>query len=648
MRVYLPANMAIRKQSVQSGRQNLPLEASQEGGSHGEFSWQLKNGYSAAYTLGCGVACPRGGGYLKAPGLGSALDDKQAMHAMSIDDMYHVERVLANGQGGVTELVTVEGTGPFVRKKIPNELANRGVWSALASCECRRLPRVEATYALPEQFVVVYDFVPGQTLEAYVAERGPASEAEACSLISDICEAAGALHAQGVIHRDISPRNVIVSADGAHLVDLGIARLRVEGASRDTTSLGTWGYASPEQYGFAQTDARSDVYSIGRIMGFVLTGMAPDAEGYQDALEATVSAGARAVVLRACAFEPSGRYQSAAEFAAALAALGEKGEADGASEPAGAAAAAAASPATAQTAAGDASSNGPAPSASGVASARVAAGDPAAEPARSKGISRRAAIAGAGVVALAGAGALAARALGAFGGSDNATTAAATAESATASTEAASASESTVETTVVVEGAEPLELAETAWLLTDSGMVSYVAGIKNPNADVAYTMVGVTATGYDAEGNVLFNDDQGIMVALPGRTSYYAGHASPGDALALSRVDISLSQGSTTSAYRQTGELALDVSNLREGEDSVGFATFTGKVSVSSTGEALDQIPSYCSSIAVTVLLRDALGKLVWATTDYVDNLAEGTQAFEVMASEVPDHAACEACAQPW
>ena len=561
---------------------------------------------------------------------------------MSIDDMYHVERVLANGQGGVTELVTVEGTGPFVRKKIPNELANRGVWSALASCECRRLPRVEATYALPEQFVVVYDFVPGQTLEAYVAERGPASEAEACSLISDICEAAGALHAQGVIHRDISPRNVIVSADGAHLVDLGIARLRVEGASRDTTSLGTWGYASPEQYGFAQTDARSDVYSIGRIMGFVLTGMAPDAEGYQDALEANVSAGARAVVLRACAFEPSGRYQSAAEFAVALAALGERGEGGGA------AAAAAASPAAAPATAGDSVPNVTAAAASGTASARVAADDLASEPARSKGVSRRAAIAGVGAVALAGAGALAARALGAFGGGDNATTAAAATESAAAGTESASAAESSAKTTVEVEGAEPLELAESAWSLMDSGMVSYVAGIKNPNADVAYTMVGVTATGYDAEGNVLFNDDQGVMVALPGRTSYYAGHASPSGELALSRVDISLSQASSTSAYRQTGDLTLEVSNLREGEDSVGLATFTGKVSVSATGEALDQLPSYCSSIAVTVLLRDALGKLVYATTDYVDNLAEGTQAFEVMASEVPEHATCEASAQPW
>lgn len=51
------------------------------------------------------------------------MDDKQAMHAMSIDDAYHVERTLARGPSGVTELVSIDGNGPFVRKKIPSPLS---------------------------------------------------------------------------------------------------------------------------------------------------------------------------------------------------------------------------------------------------------------------------------------------------------------------------------------------------------------------------------------------------------------------------------------------------------------------------------------------------------------------------------------------
>lgn len=253
-------------------------------------------------------------------GWGESLNDAQVMHAMALDDMYHVQSVLARGAGELTELVTIEGAGPFVRKKIPAEMARRGVWSALGQCSCTRLPRVEATYELPDQFVVVYDYVPGKTAESLVKESGVLPEAEATRIASEVCEAAGALHELGVIHRDISPRNIVVSSDGAHLIDLGIARLRVEGAVRDTNALGTYGFAAPEQYGFEQTDARSDVYSIGCVLGYLLTGLVPNADGYQEALadEAHVSAQVRTIVQKACSFEPSSRCQSAMDLAAAL------------------------------------------------------------------------------------------------------------------------------------------------------------------------------------------------------------------------------------------------------------------------------------------------------------------------------------------
>lgn len=249
------------------------------------------------------------------------MNDNQLMHAMSLDDTYRVEQVLARGEDGITELVTIDGAGPFVRKKMRQELARRNVWSALTECKSPRLPRVEATYELPEHFVVVYDFVPGRTLAKDIETDGPLTPESAVSLGIELCEAAEELHRHGIVHRDISPNNIVVAADGAHLIDLGIARMRVEGASKDTTSLGTWGFASPEQYGFAQTDARSDVYSIGRVLGFALTGVRPDDESYEQALKAIlehVPAKLAHVITRACSFEPSARFQSAAEMAGAL------------------------------------------------------------------------------------------------------------------------------------------------------------------------------------------------------------------------------------------------------------------------------------------------------------------------------------------
>ena len=111
------------------------------------------------------------------------MDDKQTAHAMGIDDTYRVERTLARGQGGVTELVSIDGIGPFVRKKIPSQLAQRNVWAALSACTNPRLPHVEATYELPDHFVVVYDYVSGRPLEHVVQQQGKLPERTATQLI---------------------------------------------------------------------------------------------------------------------------------------------------------------------------------------------------------------------------------------------------------------------------------------------------------------------------------------------------------------------------------------------------------------------------------------------------------------------------------
>ena len=163
------------------------------------------------------------------------------MHAMSINDAYHVERVLAQGRGGVTELVTLDGSGPFVRKKMPLSHARRDVWAALSSCSCPRLPQVVATYELPDAFVAVYGYVPGDTLAACVEAAGRFSLDRALRATREVCEAVEDLHRHGVIHKDLAPGNVVIAADGAHVIDCGIARMRDGAEDRDERALGTWG-----------------------------------------------------------------------------------------------------------------------------------------------------------------------------------------------------------------------------------------------------------------------------------------------------------------------------------------------------------------------------------------------------------------------
>lgn len=247
------------------------------------------------------------------------MQDEQVICAIELDDSYQVLSILASGPSGRTELVTRGGVGPFVRKRIPAAIANQAAWGVAMGLSCPRVPKVISLYALPDELVVVTEYVEGESLEARLS-RGPLTVAEAVRVASEVCEAASALHAAGIIHRDITPKNVILSRDGAHLIDLGIARLgaqaspRPQAGRKDTVALGTYGFAAPEQFGFAQTDERSDVYSIGKLLLFMLTGQTEvsAASGEQ------VPAWLVDVINRATAFEPSARPATAAELAAML------------------------------------------------------------------------------------------------------------------------------------------------------------------------------------------------------------------------------------------------------------------------------------------------------------------------------------------
>ncbi len=548
------------------------------------------------------------------------MNDEQVMHAISLDDAYRVERVLAQGAGGLTELVTIGGAGPFVRKKIPIKLANRGVWSSIGSLDCARLPKVEATYSLPDLFVVVYDYVPGQTLEELVAGRGRLDAATAAGLALDICEAAAALHSCGIIHRDLSPRNVIVAADGAHLIDLGIARMRVEGATRDTTFLGTRGFASPEQYGFAQTDARSDVYAIGRLLGFMLTGAEPDGENYEELLGNADQVDARLAVCvrRACAFEPSARYQSAEAMAAAL--RGPGGQAAG--------------PGRVEAAT-------PVPSAE--------AGEPAKKP--------QVKVVVAVIVVLLAIAAIVAAAvlgLGTLEKADDAaggTSAVMSAETPTSSSlgddTAATNTNTTSSTQASTVDDLPLKISESGWSMGSGGYVNYAYGLLNTSEDTLVEWPGVQIVGYDAAGNVLFTDDRDPAICLPGQTTYVTG-MSDCAGTKPDRVEFTLKNNIATRTRQVTDPVSFSVSAVDVRKGDYGDATFTGTFDIKGTQEALSGLSKYASATSITVILRDDSGNIVYGYNTYQYSLTVGdNQPFSVSCTGVPTFATAEVYVYP-
>lgn len=177
------------------------------------------------------------------------------------------------------------------------------------------LPAFVAEYQSASMRCILWEYIPGKSLAKARRERS-FTDREIVQIGIQLCDQMIVLHSQNppVIHRDIKPENVILRPDGkVSLIDFGIARQSAPagGAARtsDTVILGTNGYAPPEQYGFAQTDERSDLYSL----GVLLSGLKEErASGKRK----------RTVldkVLRRCtAFDPAYRYQSAGQLKEAL------------------------------------------------------------------------------------------------------------------------------------------------------------------------------------------------------------------------------------------------------------------------------------------------------------------------------------------
>ncbi len=263
------------------------------------------------------------------------------LDALERADCYHVVRGLtsehAQGDGSdmVTELVEFAGAngsalGPFVRKRIDRALGIGSVYEELFSAQragmrFAHLPHIIECYKTATELVVISEYVVGETLEALRARCG-GSEEFAGRVFPAVCDAVMELH-EGfdppIVHRDLKPANVIVTDTGtsyrATLIDFGIARRYRADASADTTHFGTRLYAPPEQYGFGQTSVRSDVYALGMVLLFCLTGADAAVQPTRESLEAAgIRESLARIVLRATAFDPAERFGSARELQRAV------------------------------------------------------------------------------------------------------------------------------------------------------------------------------------------------------------------------------------------------------------------------------------------------------------------------------------------
>ena len=185
------------------------------------------------------------------------------------------------------------------------------------------LPRIVDILEKNDTLILIMDYVEGETMAELLKRAGPFREEAVREWMYRLAGVLEYLHGQSppVIYRDMKPANVIRKPDGALvLLDLGIAREYKNDRERDTAILGTRGYAPPEQYGNAQTDVRSDIYSLGMTAAELLTGIPPDRDPYLykthpfRKILPEISEDFERILNRCLAFSPRDRYRSCREL----------------------------------------------------------------------------------------------------------------------------------------------------------------------------------------------------------------------------------------------------------------------------------------------------------------------------------------------
>ncbi len=271
---------------------------------------------------------------------------EEYLFSLERESKFRVERVLKESPYGTTELVFYDdhdkedacgaagehAFGPFIRKRLSEHRGFESVYKLIYEAQksgraFKHLPYIYDYYQTEDGETVVMEFVKGETLADLLYREGP-SISLAERVFPDICDSVTELHTkfdQPIIHRDLKPSNVMVQFGKVTVIDFGIARSYKDNQEKDTTHFGTPSYAPPEQFGFGQTDVRSDVYALGMLLYYCLTEQTPNAHAMKDDLHTNhIPDALQAVLLKATAFDPQERYASAEDLKNAfLAACGQ-------------------------------------------------------------------------------------------------------------------------------------------------------------------------------------------------------------------------------------------------------------------------------------------------------------------------------------
>lgn len=239
-----------------------------------------------------------------------------------LKDRYQIIKEIGRGGMGVVYLAKSKAVGNLwaikkILKKDGDDIDFLAEPNILKKLNHLALPRIIDILEDAEAIYIVEDYIAGESLDKQLRMRRSFDEATVIEWCKQLCKVLIYLHNQTpnpIIYRDMKPSNIIADSDNiVRLIDFGIAREYKTESGSDTSYAGTRGYAAPEQYGTSQTDARTDIYSLGVTMYHLLTGKGPNEPPYEfkpiREWNSNFSEGIEYIVNKCIQNDPNMRYQ---------------------------------------------------------------------------------------------------------------------------------------------------------------------------------------------------------------------------------------------------------------------------------------------------------------------------------------------------
>lgn len=201
------------------------------------------------------------------------LKDEYTLINNDLDTNYHFIKSIKNTETTIINVLENNMSGHRVLVKYFEGKAE--VYQKLKNIKHPNIATVYHVAQRDNDCLIVQEYIDGISL-GEILEIERISKKNVMKIVTEICNALCILHNLGIVHRDIKPENIIIDNFGrVKLIDFNISRIDSKSGGKDTEILGTTGFAAPEQYGISNTDARSDIYSIGILINVLLTGEHP-------------------------------------------------------------------------------------------------------------------------------------------------------------------------------------------------------------------------------------------------------------------------------------------------------------------------------------------------------------------------------------